>query len=133
MEAPEPVASEDAIIEVRVPGSQEFLEILRSVVWRATRMAGFSFDGVEDFALAVDEAAVLLLSSEPTDLHLTTSPVMAGVDRIGVLISVTAPQGLWPPPELRSDTRWQVLEAICEEVWILDDGRVGIGLAQSVR
>jgi hypothetical protein len=133
MEPSEPAASEDAIIEVRVPGSQDFLEILRSVVGRATRMAGFSFDGIEDFALAVDEAAVLLLSSEPTVLHLTTSPVAAGVSRIGVLISVTAPQGAWPPPELGSDTRWQVLEAICEEVWILDDGRVGIGLAQSVR
>lgn len=121
----------DGVIDVSVPGSDAFLEILRGVMGRATRVAGFSYDGIEDFALAVDESAVLLMEVGPSRLRLRVSDPEAS--RLTALVTVEGSHGPWPPSDLEVNTRWQILSALCEEVWLLDSGQVGIGLTQSVR
>lgn len=118
-------------IQVRIPVAESFLQILRSVVGRASRIAGFSYDGIEDFSLAVDEAAVLLMETNPRTLMLTLTRVN-GIDRLLAEVSATEPTkspALWGPD---SDLRWEVLGALCDEVWWVD-GKTAIGLAQAAR
>lgn len=125
--------SSDSAIDIRVPGSDRFLEVLRSVVGRAARISGFTYAGIEDFSLAVDEAAVLLLATAPDELELKLEGVVPGADRLTAVVSVRSPHGEWPVGDLERDTRWQILEALCDAVWLVDEREKGIGLSQSVR
>lgn len=121
-------------VTLRVPGEDRFLELVRSVVGRVARISGFTYSGIEDFSLAVDEAAVLLLEKAPTSLSLRICEMGQGTKRISVVVSVHEPGEAWPPSHnLGSDMRWQVLTALCEDVWLVDGDEVGIGLAQSIR
>lgn len=121
-------------VALRVPGEDRFLELLRGVVGRAARISGFSFSGIEDFSLAVDEAAVLLLEHQPTDIDLHLEEVGETGDRLVAIVSLNNPAQEWPPTrDLGTDMRWQVLNALCEQVWVVDGESPGIGLAQSIR
>lgn len=121
-------------VTLQVPGQDRFLELVRSVVGRVARISGFTYSGIEDFSLAVDEAAVLLLEKIPTSLNLRISEIGEGTKRITAIVSVHEPGEAWPPShDLGSDMRWQVLTALCEEVWLVDGDEAGIGLAQSIR
>lgn len=118
-------------VEIRIPASASFVELLRGTAGRVARLAGMTYNGVEDFALAVDEVAVLLMESGPAEMSMSISPRESG--GLSVRVTAVTPTEKWPPEDLESDTRWRVIGAMCEQVWLLDDGRVGIGLAQSVR
>lgn len=120
-------------IHLSVPGEDRFLEMLRGLVGRAARLAGFSFAGIEDFTLAVDEAAVLLLETRPSALHLDLRGVEPGASGLEALVSVTEPSESWPPSGFEEDSRWQVLSALSDTVRFLDPPTVGIGLTQKVR
>lgn len=119
------------VIDLHVPGSDPFLQLVRSVVGRAAGMAGFTFDGIEDFALAVDEAATILVRIEPATLRVTLSGIEHG--DIVAKLDIGTMDG-WPPRHLEDDTGWQVLTALCDRVWVLHgtDGS-GIGLSQQRR
>lgn len=121
--------SDGEVLDVRVPGRGRYLAILRSVAGRAAGVAGFSFDGIEDLALAVDEAAVLLLDAEPSHLEMA---VTLSTGSVSVILVATGAQASWPPAGLEDDTRWLVLGAMCEKMWILEDV-TGIGLSQTTR
>lgn len=120
-------------IDLRVPGNDRFLEMLRGVVGRAARAAGFTFDGIEDLALAVDEAAILLLEAEPDQLRLEIEGVNPASGRLRAVITLIESSTPWPTPHLRDGMRWQVLSALIDEIVLLDDGRAGISLSQRVR
>lgn len=120
-------------IRLCVPGEDRFLEMLRGVVGRAARVAGFSFAGIEDFTLAVDEAAVLLLETRPTALHLVVRGVEPGASGLDAVVSVDQPSQPWPPPGLAEDTPWQILGALSDTVRFLEPPATGIRLAQKVR
>lgn len=116
-------------IELIVPGKDSFLELIRAVVGRAARLAGFSFDGIEDFSLVVDEAATLLLSASPRTIQLQLHGSPGSLD---ARLTAGDPGGPWPPPDLAGQTGWQVLTALCDRVWLLDSGG-GVGLGQDIR
>lgn len=118
-------------IEISFPAQATSLEILRSVIGRASRIAGFSYDGIEDFAMAVDEAATLLIESHPSDLTLTLRG-MDAAERLEVRVSAHGQTKALSMAELRDGYRWDVLQALCEEVW-WDETGTAIGLAQSTR
>lgn len=123
----------DGLLEVTVPGSDKFLEILRGVVGRCTRIAGFTYDGIEDLALAVDEAAVLLLESRPARIQLIITGVASGTASVRVQLLVADSRLPWPPEGISATSRWQVISALCESVWLLEGTQAGIGLEQTVR
>lgn len=126
-----PLEPDSFVIELTVPAFDPFLQLVRSVVGRAAGMAGFTFDGIEDFALAVDEAATLLIERSGSALHLKVSGIEEG--EVVALLDIGEANG-WPPEDLASDTGWQVLSALCDRVWVLDEPyRHGIGLSQSIR
>lgn len=118
-------------VSVTVPGEDRYLELLRVTVGRAARISGFTYSGIEDFSLAVDEAAVLLLGERPAELTLR----MADRDgKITAVVSIHGPEVDWPPThDLSADLRWQVLNALCEQVWLVEGNERGIGLAQTIR
>lgn len=120
-------------IEITVPGADRYLEILRGVVGRAARICGFSYAGIEDFALAVDETAVLLLDTRPEHLSLRLERVVPGSGSLMARLTVRSPGVDWPPKNVHSDLRWQILTALSEDVWLLDGEEQGVGLSQSVR
>ncbi len=105
--------------------------MIRMVVGRAARMAGWSFDGMDDLCLAVDQAAGFLLAAAPSALSLSVAEVDGGL--AGEVI-MRPPMEIWPPSDLETDMRWQILEAVCEEVWPLNgEEGTGIGWRQPVR
>lgn len=123
---------EGATIEISFPAGYFSLEILRSVIGRASRIAGFSYDGIEDFSMAVDEAARLLIETRPRELVLTVLTDMAPTERIEVLVWAHDSTKTLHPADLRADYRWDLLQTLCEEVWWEEVG-TAIGLAQSRR
>lgn len=91
--------------------------------------AQFSFDGIEDLALAVHEAAALVLVVEPDRIELA---VWRDGDTLLVELEVDTPRRPWPPPGIDVDVRWHLLTALCDRVWLLED-RAGVGLSQARR
>lgn len=121
-------------ITLQVPGQDRFLGLVRGVVGRAAQIGGFTYSGIEDFSLVVDEAVVLLLEKEPRQLTLRLGEVAESSGRITVVVTVQDAKDDWPPAhDLGQDMRWQVLDALCEEVWLVEGSDPGIGLAQSRR
>jgi hypothetical protein len=116
-------------IELTTPGADAYLEVIRAVVGRAARLAGYSFDGIEDLVLAVDEAAALLLSTQPESVRLRIVDADGGLE---AMLHVRDPQHRWPPEAVSEHTGWQVLHALCERVWIASP-QPGIGLFQGLR
>jgi hypothetical protein len=128
----QPQRSADGHIEITVPGDDRFLEVLRAAVGRAAHISGFTFDGIEDLALIVNEAAVLLLDSRPTTIRMSATGVAPGTSALSAEITASGVRSPWPPDGLVSSMRWQVMSTLCESVWLLDGG-TGVGLRQSVR
>lgn len=125
-----PDATQDQPVVLNVPASGRYLEIIRTTVGRMARLAEFTFDGIEDMALAVDEAAVLLIESGPTTLELSIQLTGHGLNVQVTAFGFDAP---WPPAGLETDTRWLVLSTLCEDSWLFTDPHPGIGLAQASR
>lgn len=119
----------DLRLQLTVPGRDAYLEVVRAVVGRAARLSGFTFNGIEDFVLAVDEAAVLLLSTRPCSVELTVEWVGEGLE---AMVLVQRPEDRWPPEGVAEHTGWQVLHALCERVWLAEP-HPGIGLYQGLR
>lgn len=128
-QSPEPIDGLE--MELKVPGSAEYLQTIRTVVGRAGHLLGFSFDGIEDLALATDEASSLLIEGSPASLSLSFRSLDSGGLEVRIVTSGRIPN--WPPDNLLDDTRWQILSALSERVWPINGETSGIGLSQSTR
>lgn len=120
-------------VELRVPGSESYLRMIRTVAGQVAHAVGFSYNGIEDFALAVDEAAVILLEYAPSVLEVSITQVAEPNASVSVELVARDASGDWPPADLYTDTRWQILSTVCERVWVVDGGGHGIGLSQTTR
>ena len=116
-------------IDLSVPGVDSHLGVIRTVVGRAAMIAEFTFDGIEDFALAIHEAAALLLTSAPDRVMMS---LWGDADALFVELRADGGDGTWPSQDLGDDIRWNLLNALCDRVWLLE-GQIGIGLSQSKR
>ncbi len=119
----------DMRIDLTVPGADSHLGVIRTVVGRAAMIAGFTFDGIEDFSLAIHEASALLLTGTPSRVLMS---LWSEGEVLMVEVRAEGSDGTWPAGELGEDIRWNLLNALCDRVWVLD-GQVGIGLSQSKR
>jgi hypothetical protein len=128
MKGPPPDNS-DRRIDLSVPGVDSHLGVIRTVVGRSAMISGFTFDGIEDFSLAVHEAAALLLTGTPARIDMT---MWADGEQLMVELRSMDGDGTWPTRDLAEDIRWNLLNALCDRVWALDPG-IGIGLSQVKR
>ncbi|CAN5810822.1 hypothetical protein BH23ACT5_BH23ACT5_08300 [soil metagenome] len=121
-------------LHLTIPAVESFVDLIRTAVGRVAQLAGFTFDGIEDLALAANEAAGLLLDLAPRSLEIEVRAPTAD-QRTAALVEMRAvgPQAEWPPPNLERDLRWQVLTAICEEVQVRADDHCGLVLVQGTR
>ncbi len=128
-----PQQSSEIAIRLIIPAIDSLVDLIRTAVGRVAQLIGFTFDGIEDFALAANEAAALLLDLGPHTLEVDFHAPLEHGDRATVVISAVDPKGQWPPPDLEVDLRWQVLTAICEDVRVRDDGHCGLVLVQGMK
>lgn len=119
-------------IEIRFPAEWAVLDLLRTVIGRVSHMAGFSYDGIEDFSMAVGEAATLLIESKPAELAVTVSGMSSGGRPLLVVVKAREPTKALSLSELRQGYRWDLLAALCEHIWWEEAG-LAIGLAQTAR
>jgi hypothetical protein len=123
----------DIALHMHIPALESFVDVIRTAVGRIAQLIGFTFDGIEDLALAANEAAALLLDLAPHTLEIEVlGPVEAGAPAT-VALKAVRPEGRWPPPDLESDIRWQVLTAVCEEVQVRLDDPPGLVILQGAR
>lgn len=107
------------LLEVTIPGQTNYLEILRGVAARAGHIARFTYDGVEDLALAMTETASIVMRSEPQRVE---ARLVIEADHVEVSARGIEPNREWPTPGMLTHTSWQILLALCDELTLLDDG-----------
>lgn len=123
----------DPSLSLDLPASDTFLDLIRTGVGRMARRAGFSFDGIEDLALAANEAAGLLLSASPERLHIEVLEADGSSPGLVLRISAAGCRGTWPPPALEQDVKWQVLEALSDAIQLHPEGSTGFIITQHVK
>lgn len=107
------------VLEVAIPGQSNYLEVLRGIAARVGHIARFTYDGVEDLALAITEAASITIRS---GAQRVTARLLIIDDGVAVELHGAGLNGQWPASGLRTNTSWQILEALCDELRLLDDG-----------
>lgn len=112
-------AGDSTVLEVAIPGQSHYVEVLRGVSARVGHIAGFTYDGVEDLALAMTEAASIVMRSGARRVEAL---LVVGPDAVQIQVHGTGMNGQWPVSGLRTNTSWQILEALCDELRLLDDG-----------
>lgn len=118
-------------LRLTVPAQPESLHVLRVVVTGVGARLDWSFDSLDEFSLAVDEASARLVAGAPAlVLELVIRP---GDDAVEVVISSDADGRDWPPEGHQSTLNWQVLNALVDEVaFDRFDDRPGIRLLKRV-
>jgi hypothetical protein len=120
-------------VHLTVPAHAEYVDVIRTVVGRQAHRLGFSFDGIEDVCLAVDEATVLLLSLAPRADRIEVAAALVD-SSIEVLLGVSVGEAVtWPPRSLDDDVRWQVLRALADEVRLSEGDQPTILVRQRAR
>ena len=114
-------------IDLRVPARPEFLHVARSVVGAAALRHDFTYEGLDDLRLAVDEAGTrLVLAAPDRNLLLRFSPRGRMVE---IVLSVDVGLPGFPSDEEREGVAWTVIEALVDEVDAgSDDGTAWIRL-----
>jgi serine/threonine-protein kinase RsbW len=102
-------------ITVRIPARPEYLHVVRQAVSSVAARLNFSFDGIDDLRIAVDEACSSLLSISSPATFLTVRMIPDG-DSLSVVASTDASPTAWPPPGAQQTLAWQVLTALANEV-----------------
>lgn len=104
----------DQEIVVSAPAGSDFLHVIRTVVAGVAARLDFSYDGIEDLKLAVDEACSHLLRAAPAARSLLVR-VSVGDAELDVTVSADDESASWPPEELEGSLAWQVLKALTED------------------
>ncbi len=98
-------------VELRVPADPAYLAVIRTATAGLAARLDLTLDEIEDMRIAVDEACVLLLSSEPepgAELHATFTITSSALD-----VQVTGPAPNLPKGD---NFAWSVLEALVGQV-----------------
>ncbi|HYH28641.1 MAG TPA: ATP-binding protein [Actinomycetota bacterium] len=103
-----------ASVSVAVPARPDFVSVLRSVTAGVAARLDYSFDGIDDLRIAVDEACAQLLAAAPHagELRLRLTPDEGGLE---VVASISADGVQWPPPNVEASLAWQILAALADE------------------
>jgi serine/threonine-protein kinase RsbW len=102
-------------VTVRIPARPEYLHVIRQAVASVAARLDFSFDGIDDLRIAVDEACSSLLSISSPATYLTVR-MTPGEGSLIIVASTDASPSAWPPPGAQQTLAWQVLSALADEV-----------------
>jgi serine/threonine-protein kinase RsbW len=99
-------------VELRVPASNAFVALLRSVAAGLAARCDLTLDEIEDLRIAVDEACALMVPIAAADADLATAFTLGQGELVVDIHVDTRPDAL-----LRRDGfGWTVLEALASEV-----------------
>lgn len=101
-------------ITVELPAEPENVQILRIMTMAAVGSGGAPVEQVSDAALAVDEAAGLLLTLP--DATRLTAHISPGTDSLAVTIAADAAVEDWPPSEYSGTLAEAVLTSLTSGV-----------------
>jgi serine/threonine-protein kinase RsbW len=106
-----------ATVRIAVPGSEDFVGVLRTVTAAVAGRVPLGDGDVEDLRLAVDEACarLLALSDDPTALHLDLRALPDGFEAV---VSTEGPTWTWPPAGIEDSLGWRVLVALSDRVTV---------------
>jgi serine/threonine-protein kinase RsbW len=101
-------------VVVSVPATAGSVHVLRAVVASVAARLDMSIDEVEEMRIAIDEAAVLLLS-----LHGPATVLRAELDAdagaLTIRLSSDAPISDWPPAGTEEAWPWRVISGLADE------------------
>jgi hypothetical protein len=122
--APEPTC-------LTVPADPGYLRIVRTVASSAAADGALGLEGIENLALAIDEAgAALLRTPGATVLSVTLESGPGGV--VVELDVDRSPEEPWPPAGWNGSLGARVLEAVADEVTLTaSDGKRSIRVVVS--
>ena len=112
-------------VTLEVPPRPEYLHVLRAVVAGVAARLDFSYDGIDDLRIAIDEACAHLLDAAP-DATLLSVELLPSEDGLEILVSVDAEASPWPPERLEESLAWQVLSALADETGIVPGDRPAV-------
>lgn len=89
------------------PATPDTVRVFRAVAGSLAMRAGATIEGIDEFRIAVDEAATLLAhSGNPVTLEMRVEPVPGGA--IGVAMSTDEPMASWPG-DREGSWSWRVI------------------------
>jgi hypothetical protein len=119
-------------VTLSLPPRPELLHVIRSVTTSVAASTEVPFDLVEEFSVAVDEAATMLLTAGGVREALRVDLVIEG-EELRAEVSGDQPSAQWPPPEFEEGFAWRVMSTLTDAP-VLDDGPEGprVRLAKKV-
>jgi serine/threonine-protein kinase RsbW len=116
-------------VELTIPGSPEYLRLVRLVATSMASLGGFDVEGVDDVRIAVDELCTLLIdraAGAPVEL---TFEVPNGEVHVRGRVEATTAQG--KVDETTLALSHQILAAVADHYEVAElDGTVSFSLAQ---
>lgn len=106
-------------VVVTGPAAPDTVRVFRAVAGSLAMRAGATVEGIDEFRIAVDEAATLLTHvGSPAALIMAMDPSPDGT--IGVTIHTDGPLPSWPG-ERESSWSWRVISHLASEVRMRTD------------
>lgn len=119
-------------VTLSLPPRPESLHVIRSVTTTVAASTDMPLDVVEEFAVAVDEAATMLLTAGGVSQALRVDLVVEG-EELRAEVSGDEPSAQWPPPGFEDGFAWRVMSSLTDGP-ALTDGPQGprVQLAKKV-
>jgi len=109
------------LIALSVPADPAFIHIVRSVTGAAAARHEFTYEGVDDLRIAVDEACTRLLSISNPGSRISLE-IQAEADQLRIRASIDAvedgvePRALWPTGAETDEIAWTIMRALADAV-----------------
>jgi hypothetical protein len=100
-------------VTLSLPPRPELLHVIRSVTTSVAASTEMPLDVVEEFSIAVDEAATMLLTAGAVREALRVDLVVEG-DELRAEVSGDETSAQWPPPQFEDGFAWRVLSTLTD-------------------
>lgn len=106
-------------VTLSLPPRPESLHVIRSVTTTVAASTDMPLDVVEEFAVAVDEAATMLLTAGGVSEALRVDLVVDG-EELRAEVSGDESSAQWPPPGFEDGFAWRVMSNLTDSPALAD-------------
>lgn len=106
-------------VTLSLPPRPELLHVIRSVTTSIAASTDMPLDVVEEFSVAVDEAATMLLTARGVRETLRVDLVAEG-DELRCEVSGDETSVQWPPPGFEDGFAWRVMSTLTDSPALAD-------------
>ncbi|MGH8945627.1 MAG: hypothetical protein ACRDVL_05720 [Acidimicrobiia bacterium] len=101
------------VVKLSLPPRPELLHVIRSVTTSVAASVEMPLDAVEEFCIAVDEAATMLLTARGVSEALSVHLDLDGGE-LHAIVSGDAKAAQWPPARFEDGFAWRVLYTLTD-------------------